>query len=69
MMHHDARGAADLVVDWRWRSRCSGCSTSWKPWPIREIDHGMRGGAGIMLDDVMAGILAALVLLLIRYIT
>jgi len=40
-----------------------------KPWPIREIDHGMRGGLGIMLDDVLAGILAALVLLLIRYIT
>jgi phosphatidylglycerophosphatase A len=39
----------------------------WKPWPIREIDHGMRGGAGIMLDDVMAGFLAALVLLLVRY--
>jgi len=40
-----------------------------KPWPIREIDHGMRGGVGIMLDDVLAGILAALILLLIRYIT
>jgi phosphatidylglycerophosphatase A len=40
-----------------------------KPWPIREIDHAMRGGAGIMLDDVMAGILAALVLLLLRSIT
>ena len=40
-----------------------------KPWPIREIDHGMRGGAGIMLDDVLAGILAALGLLLARSIT
>lgn len=40
-----------------------------KPWPIREIDHAMRSGAGIMLDDVMAGILAALVLLLVRSIT
>ena len=39
----------------------------WKPWPIREIDHGMSGGAGIMLDDVMAGFLAAIVLLLVRY--
>jgi phosphatidylglycerophosphatase A len=39
----------------------------WKPWPIREIDHGMRGGAGIMLDDVMAGFLAVLVLLVVRY--
>ncbi len=40
-----------------------------KPWPIREIDHGMRGGAGIMLDDVLAGILAALGLMLVRSIT
>jgi phosphatidylglycerophosphatase A len=40
-----------------------------KPWPIRVIDHGMRGGAGIMLDDVMAGFLAALGLLLVRSIT
>ncbi len=40
-----------------------------KPWPIREIDHAMRGGAGIMLDDVMAGILAALGLLLARSTT
>jgi phosphatidylglycerophosphatase A len=39
----------------------------WKPWPIREVDHGMPGGAGIMLDDVMAGIFAAIVLLLLRY--
>ena len=39
----------------------------WKPWPIREVDHGMPGGAGIMLDDVMAGIFAAIVLLLVRY--
>lgn len=38
----------------------------WKPWPIREVDHGMRGGAGIMLDDVLAGIFAAGVLLLTR---
>lgn len=41
----------------------------WKPWPIREIDHGMGGGAGIMLDDVLAGIFAALALLSIRYLT
>ena len=31
----------------------------WKPWPIREIDHGLSGGAGIMLDDVLAGLIAA----------
>ena len=37
-----------------------------KPWPIREIDHGMRGGIGIMLDDVVAGVMAAVVLMLMR---
>ena len=40
-----------------------------KPWPIREVDHGMRGGAGIMLDDVMAGILAAAGLLIVHYLS
>jgi phosphatidylglycerophosphatase A len=35
----------------------------WKPWPIREVDHGMRGGLGIMLDDVMAAVMAAALLL------
>jgi phosphatidylglycerophosphatase A len=39
-----------------------------KPWPIREIDHGMSGGAGIMLDDVLAGMLAACVLMAVRTI-
>jgi phosphatidylglycerophosphatase A len=41
----------------------------WKPWPIREVDHGMRGGAGIMLDDVMAALMAVVVLLIIRHYT
>jgi phosphatidylglycerophosphatase A len=40
-----------------------------KPWPIREIDHGMGGGAGIMLDDVMAGIMAAGGLSIVRYLS
>jgi phosphatidylglycerophosphatase A len=31
----------------------------WKPWPIREIDHSVPGGAGTMLDDAMAAIYAA----------
>lgn len=35
----------------------------WKPWPIRQLDHRMRGGAGIMLDDLMAALYAALLLL------
>jgi phosphatidylglycerophosphatase A len=33
----------------------------WKPWPIREADHRLRGGLGIMLDDVLAAGYAALV--------
>lgn len=41
----------------------------WKPWPIREVDHGMGGGAGIMLDDVMAALMAVVPLLLIRHYT
>jgi len=33
-----------------------------KPWPIREADHRLGGGLGIMLDDVMAGVIAGLAL-------
>lgn len=31
-----------------------------KPWPIKLIDERVEGGIGIMLDDVLAGIMAAL---------
>ncbi|SIQ86376.1 phosphatidylglycerophosphatase A family protein [Marinobacterium stanieri] len=34
----------------------------WKPWPIRPVDRRVHGGLGIMLDDVLAGVFAALVL-------
>ena len=34
-----------------------------KPWPIREADHSLSGGLGIMLDDIIAGIFAAAILL------
>ncbi|MET4000912.1 phosphatidylglycerophosphatase A [Marinobacterium sp. MBR-109] len=34
----------------------------WKPWPIGPVDRHVHGGLGIMLDDVLAGIMAALVL-------
>ena len=42
-----------------------------KPWPIRVLDRSIKGGMGIMLDDVLAGIFAALVLhfLLIPFVT
>ncbi len=38
----------------------------WKPWPIRDLDHGLHGGLGIMLDDVIAAAYAAAALALIR---
>lgn len=31
-----------------------------KPWPIKLVDRQIKGGLGIMLDDVLAGIMAAL---------
>jgi phosphatidylglycerophosphatase A len=34
----------------------------WKPWPIREADHSLPGGLGIMLDDVIAGLFAAAIM-------
>ena len=34
----------------------------WKPWPIRWLDRHLKGGMGVMVDDVVAGIVAALVL-------
>ena len=40
----------------------------WKPWPIREADHSLHGGLGIMLDDILAGIFAAAILLGLRMI-
>jgi len=35
-----------------------------KPWPIRWCDRQVRGGFGIMFDDLLAGVYAAGVLLL-----
>lgn len=29
-----------------------------KPWPIRELDHRLGGGLGIMVDDTVAGVFA-----------
>ena len=38
-----------------------------KPWPIRELDHGLGGGVGIMVDDVLAGLFAGIILLAARW--
>ena len=35
----------------------------WKPWPIRDLDHRLHGGTGIMLDDIAAALFAWVLLL------
>ena len=35
-----------------------------KPWPIRAIERRVAGGLGVMLDDIMAALYAALILLI-----
>ncbi len=35
-----------------------------KPWPIRDLDHRLGGGLGIMLDDLMAALYALILLAL-----
>ncbi len=34
-----------------------------KPWPIRDVDHALGGGLGIMLDDLLAAGYGVLVIL------
>jgi len=31
----------------------------WKPWPICWLDRHVKGGLGVMLDDIAAGVVAA----------
>lgn len=37
----------------------------WKPWPIRYLDKHLKGGFGVMVDDVIAGVFAAVALNLV----
>lgn len=37
----------------------------WKPWPISWLDRRVKGGMGVMIDDVVAGVFAAIALTLI----
>jgi phosphatidylglycerophosphatase A len=54
-------------VPFSWQSLLAGFALFrifdiFKPWPIRWLDRHVEGGLGIMIDDVLAGILAAMVL-------
>lgn len=31
----------------------------WKPWPVNVLDQNLKGGFGIMADDIAAGVMAA----------
>ncbi|MBD2810472.1 phosphatidylglycerophosphatase A [Xenorhabdus sp. Vera] len=39
----------------------------WKPWPIRWFDRYVKGGVGIMLDDIIAAIFAVAVIWLLNF--
>ena len=39
-----------------------------KPWPIRDLDHRIKGGAGLMLDDLVAALYAALTLVFLGWL-
>jgi phosphatidylglycerophosphatase A len=40
----------------------------WKPWPIRWLDRHLKGGMGVMVDDVVAGLFAAILLWLVLHL-
>ena len=39
----------------------------WKPWPIRWFDRNVHGGFGVMLDDLVAAVLAGGLLALLQH--
>ncbi len=41
----------------------------WKPWPIHVMDEKIHGGFGMVLDDVVAGIFAMIVLQVIHHLS
>ena len=38
-----------------------------KPWPIGWIDKNVPGGRGVMADDILAGIIVAMIIMGLRY--
>lgn len=40
----------------------------WKPWPISIADKHLKGGLGIMLDDVIAGLFALIIIQITLYL-
>ena len=40
-----------------------------KPWPVRWADRSLKGGLGVMTDDVLAGVYGAVFLFVLIFIT
>ena len=38
----------------------------WKPWPVSWADQKVKGGLGIMLDDIIAGLMGLAVMVLLQ---
>ena len=58
------------AVEWRWVLAgliIFRVLDMWKPWPIRWFDRNVHGGWGIMVDDIVAGVLSAILLWLVGY--
>lgn len=41
---------------------------AWKPWPIRWFDTHIHGGFGVMVDDLIAGLVTLLLLHAVQYV-
>jgi len=39
----------------------------WKPWPVSWADEELKGGVGVMVDDMIAGLMAGAVVIAARY--
>lgn len=54
-----------LPPDWSWALAgfiVFRCFDILKPWPVRFLDRHLHGGLGIMMDDIVAGMMACAVL-------
>ena len=40
----------------------------WKPYPINVVDRGIKNYFGVVLDDLIAGVYAAIIVILISYL-
>lgn len=58
------------TLDWQWVAAgfvIFRIFDMWKPWPIRWFDRNIHGGMGIMVDDIVAGVISAGVLYVIGH--